>query len=104
MPIYSHYHQREAPTSDTLSQKTPPVICSQIFNLLASLEEDLPDLTPQRFLRHSITKAFLCQQFPGFPQPTLLDLHVSLSNCNHLGSYIDQAKEKHFPPGTGWEG
>ena len=47
---------------------------------------------------------YLRQQFPGVSQPTLLDLHVSLANRAHLGSYIEQAKTKHFPEGTGWEG
>jgi hypothetical protein len=94
----------EHPHPIPLPQKTPPAIRSEIFKLLASLEEDLPDLTPRRFLRHSIVKAYLRQQFPGVPQPTLLDLHVSLANRAHPGSYIEQAKTKHFPEGTGWEG
>lgn len=94
----------EHPHPIPLPQKTPSVICSEIFNLLASLEEDLPDLTPQRFLRHSTTKVYLHQQFPAVAQPTLIDLRVSLANRAHLGSYIEQAKAKHFPAGTGWEG
>ena len=94
----------EHPHPIPLPQKTPPAIRSDIFNLLASLDEDLPDLTPRRFLRHSTTKVYLRQRFPGVLQPTLIDLHVSLANRAHLGSYIEQAKGKHFPAGTGWEG
>lgn len=96
--------QGEHPHPIPLPQKTPLVIRSEIFNLLESLEEDLAELTPQRFLRHSTTKAYLHQRFPGDPQPTVIDLHVSLANRAHLGSYIEQAKAKHFPAGTGWEG
>ena len=66
----------EHPHPIPLPRKTPPIIRSEIFNLLASMEEDLPDLMPWRFLRHSITKAYLRQQFPGVPQPTLIDLHI----------------------------
>lgn len=94
----------EHPHPIPLPQKTPPVIRSEIFNLLANLEEDLPDLTTRRFLRHSTTKAYLRRRFPGIPQPTLIDLHVSLANRDHLRSYIERAKAKYFPAGTGWEG
>jgi hypothetical protein len=94
----------EHPHPIPLPQKTPPAIRSDIFSLLALVVEDLPDLTPRRFLRHSTTKAYLRQQFPGVLQPSLIDLHVSLANRDHLRSYIDLAKAKHFPAGTGWEG
>jgi hypothetical protein len=42
----------EHPHPIPFPQKTLPVIRAEIFKL-ASLEEDLPYLTPQRFLRHS---------------------------------------------------
>jgi len=88
-----------------LPQKMPPAIHNEIFWLLESVGEDLPDLTPRRFLRHPILKAYLQRQFPNAQHPpTLSDLHVSLANQAHLGAYIEKAKETHFPAGTGWEG
>lgn len=88
-----------------LPQKTPPAIRAEIFHLLESIDEDLPDLTPHRMLRHPIVKAYLCQRFPSAQQiPALGDIHISLSNRAHLGSYIDKGKAIHFPDGTGWEG
>jgi hypothetical protein len=73
--------------------------------LLESVGEDLPDLTPRRFLRHPILKEHLRQHFPNAqPPPTISDLHVSLANRKHLGAYIERAKKIHFPAGTGWEG
>jgi hypothetical protein len=94
----------EHPHPISLPQKTPPAIRSDIFSLLALMADDLPDLTPRRLIRHSTVKAYLRQQFPGVLQPSLIDLHVSLANRDRLQSYIDLAKAKHFPAGTGWEG
>jgi hypothetical protein len=69
------------------------------------VDEDLPDLTPRKFLRHPILKDYLQQHFPNVqPPPTLSNLHVSLANREHLNVYIETAKEQHFPAGTGWEG
>ena len=88
-----------------LPQKTPPTIRQDIMRLLESIGEDLPDLTPRRFLRHPILKEYLQQHFPNAqPPPTLSDLHVSLANRHHLYVYIENAKKTHFPAGTGWEG
>jgi hypothetical protein len=87
-----------------LPQKTPPVLRSEIFGLLENMKDDLPDLTSRRFLRHPVLKAYLSTRFPEIAVPTLSDLHVSLANRSHLKSYINIAKEEHFPAGTGWEG
>jgi hypothetical protein len=84
--------------------KTPPIFRSEIFRLLETIRDDLPDLTSRRFLRHPVLKAYLSSHFPDIPNPTISDLHVSLANRAHLRAYIDQAKHKHFPMGTGWEG
>lgn len=95
----------EHPHRIPLPQKTPPAIRAEIFHLLKSIDKDLPDLTPRRMLRHPIVKAYLHQRFPSAQQiPTLGDIHISLSNRAHLGSYIDKGKAIHFPDGTGWEG
>ena len=88
-----------------LPLKTPPLIHKEILHLLGSVGEDLPDLTPRRFLRHPILKDYLQQHFPNaHPPPTLSNLHVSLANREHLNVYIETAKKHHFPAGTGWEG
>jgi hypothetical protein len=88
-----------------LPLKTPPSIRKEILRLLGSVGEDLPDLTPRRFLRHPILKDYLQQHFPNAqPPPTLSNLHVSLANRDHLNVYIETAKKHCFPAGTGWEG
>ncbi|KAJ7199716.1 hypothetical protein B0H12DRAFT_967309, partial [Mycena haematopus] len=58
----------------------------------------------RRFLRHPTTDAFLRKRLPGLVNPTLLDLHSSLGNHDHIRTYILQAQENIFPAGTGWEG
>ncbi|KAJ7261653.1 hypothetical protein C8J57DRAFT_1634758, partial [Mycena rebaudengoi] len=83
--------------------KTPPSIRDDIFELLKTLDHDLPDLTPRRFLRHPTTNTYLHKRLPGIPNPTLLDLHPSLGNRDHIRVYILQAQESIFPVGTGWD-
>ena len=87
-----------------ISQKTPPRLRSVLMMVLRSLDMDLADLTPRRFLRHPIVKAFLRSLLPDITQPTLSDLHISFANRSHLKHYIDQIKNELFPKGTGWEG
>ena len=84
--------------------KTPPLIRVELFKLLAMLGQDLADLTSCWFLRHPTVCAYLRQRVPHISLPSPSDLHVSLSNQEHLRIYIDQAKGKAFPEGTGWEG
>lgn len=87
-----------------LPSKTPPNIRAEILGLLPRFQEDLPDLTPRRFLRHPIVKAHLSLRFPKVQNPTLSDLHISLANRSHLKMYIDQVRTKLYPAGTGWQG
>lgn len=94
----SHHHPIPLP------QKTPPVIRRELDRLLGNLEDGLADLTPRRFLRHPILRNYLHERFPEIPSASLSDLHVSLANRAHVKWYINQAKLKHFPKGTGWEG
>jgi hypothetical protein len=93
-----HTHPIPLPT------KTPPPIRAEILHLLKTLDEDLPDLTPRRFLRHSATQLYLRQRLPHLRYPTLIDIHPSLSNRDHIRAYILQAQEACCPVGTGWEG
>ncbi|KAJ6600477.1 hypothetical protein DFH09DRAFT_1070271 [Mycena vulgaris] len=87
-----------------LPSKTPPRIRGEILDLLPRFQEDFPDLTPRRFLRHLIVKAHLALRFPQIQNPTLSDLHISLANRSHLKMYIDQVRTKLYPAGTGWKG
>jgi hypothetical protein len=93
-----HTHPIPLPT------KTPPSIRAEVLDLLKSLDQDLADLTPRRFLRHPVTVAFLQQRFPAINKPNLADLHVSLANREHVRAYILQVQNQCFPFGTGWQG
>ncbi|KAJ6476574.1 hypothetical protein DFH09DRAFT_1342459 [Mycena vulgaris] len=84
-------------------EKTPRAVRLQLLTLLGNLREDLPDMTPRRFLRHPALKVFLYDKFPLTRFPTLSDLHPSLANRSHLASYIQRVKESNFPVGTGWK-
>ncbi|KAJ7830070.1 hypothetical protein B0H14DRAFT_3715963 [Mycena olivaceomarginata] len=84
--------------------KTPPVIRAKVFELLEALGDDIPDITPRRFLRHPIVKSFLTAKFPHNPQPTLSHLHISLANRSKIKTYIKRIKEIHCPFGTTWKG
>lgn len=87
-----------------LPTKTPPPIRDTIMKLLEDLGPDLPDITPRRFLRHSIIRDYLAKKFPNIHTPTLADLHVSLANREHVRAYIKQAVQEFYPHGTGWKG
>ncbi|KAJ6494582.1 hypothetical protein C8R45DRAFT_1095495 [Mycena sanguinolenta] len=94
----------EHPHPIPLPRKTPPQIKDDVMGLLKSLDGDLADLTPRRFLRHPILHAYLRQRFPAIPNPMLSELHSSLANREHLKTYITSAKVELFPDGTGWKG
>ncbi|KAF7303458.1 hypothetical protein MIND_00574600 [Mycena indigotica] len=87
-----------------LVTKTPPHIREMIFSLLRRLDNDIADLTPRRFLRHPATTNFLREIFPHDDAPSLLDLHPSLGNRDHVSAYISQVQREMFPSGTGWAG
>ena len=76
----------------------------ELVHLLESLDQDLPDLTTRRFLRHSVTTAYLQRRFPAIDKPNLADLHISLANRDHVKAYILQVQKRCFPFGTGWKG
>ncbi|KAK7026224.1 hypothetical protein R3P38DRAFT_2948380 [Favolaschia claudopus] len=87
-----------------LPQKTPPHIRAEVIRILKSIDDDLADLTPRRFLRHPVLKSYLHSCFPDILNVTLMDLHSSLANREHLRAYIAAAKVDLFPAGTGWKG
>ncbi|KAK7015317.1 hypothetical protein R3P38DRAFT_2637341 [Favolaschia claudopus] len=98
--VTSNAHEHPVP----LPTKTPAHIRSKLMDLLKDTDDDLPDLTPRRFLRHPILKAFLLKALPSVLNPTLADWHVSLANRSHIKAYIKQARQIHYPFGTGWNG
>ncbi|KAJ7889899.1 hypothetical protein B0H14DRAFT_2561582 [Mycena olivaceomarginata] len=87
-----------------LPEKTPQVLRSQILQLLRTLRQDLPDMTPRRLLRHPALQSYLIQTLPDQPTATLSTLHPSLANRAHLAAYIAKVREEHFPYGTDWKG
>ena len=87
-----------------LPTKIPPPICDIILKLVGDLGPDLPDITPRRFLWHTITCDYLMKRFPGIHAPMLMDLHASLANWEHICAYIKQAVQTFYPHGTGWKG
>ncbi|KAJ7145085.1 hypothetical protein C8R43DRAFT_890873 [Mycena crocata] len=91
-----HTHPIPLPT------KTPPSVRTTVMQLLEKLGDDLPDITPRRFLRHPVVRAFLAEKFPRIPSPTLSHLHVSLANRSHIKSYIKEIRKIYCPHGTGW--
>lgn len=100
MVVCSGQHDHPLP----LPTKTPPSIRSELLKLLKSLEHDLPDLTPRRFLRHPAVCAYIHSRLPDIVNPQLSDLHSSLANRDHLRAYITQAQAQCYPKGTGWAG
>lgn len=87
-----------------LPHKTPPKIRREILNILETIVDDIPDLTPRRFIRHPGLNIHLKAQFPHLSLPSLVDLHISLANRSHIKSYITLVKDKIYPSGTSWEG
>lgn len=73
-----HSHPIPLPTS------TPAHIRQIVFDLLEEVGQDLADMTPRRFLRHTIVQAGLCRLLPLIAYPRLTDLHISLANREHL--------------------
>lgn len=84
--------------------KTPPPIRAEVFELLETLDQDLPDITPRRFIRHPVVFAYLRKRLPALMHPTLADLHISLANREHLKAFISQVQLQYYPHGTGWKG
>ncbi|KAF9026394.1 hypothetical protein BDZ89DRAFT_1134819 [Hymenopellis radicata] len=97
---YSGEHTHAPP----LPLTTPQRIRSEIFEIFAKMGEDLADLTPRRFLRHAITRTYICSKLPNMRHATLGDVHPSLANREHLAMYICQAKARIYPQGSGWQG
>ncbi|KAK7015645.1 hypothetical protein R3P38DRAFT_3321572 [Favolaschia claudopus] len=77
---------------------------AKLMEILGKLAEDLPDITPRKFIRHPLVQSFLRSKYPLVVCPTLADWHVSLSNRSHINSYIKLGNPEHCPFGTGWSG
>ncbi|KAF9510593.1 hypothetical protein BS47DRAFT_1300025, partial [Hydnum rufescens UP504] len=93
-----HSHPIPMPTH------TPLSVIQILNDLLKGMGPDLPDATPLRFLRYPTVNATLRQLCPDINQPTIVDVHPSLANYEHLRTYIWRMKETYYPFGTDWEG
>lgn len=87
-----------------LLSRAPPLVQQTISNILDNIKDELPDLTPRRFLRHPLLQSFLCSKFPSKTSPSLIDIHPSLANRDYVRMLIHNAKHQRFPKGTGWPG
>ncbi|KAF8592569.1 hypothetical protein K439DRAFT_1324584 [Ramaria rubella] len=88
------------------SSKTPQAVLDVFNSLPKDLGWKLADATLRRIildsafvngLRHALGWAELCD-------PTLGDLHPSLSNADHAVQMINKLRDHHYPQGTGLEG
>ncbi|KAF8588988.1 hypothetical protein K439DRAFT_1333826 [Ramaria rubella] len=64
---------------------------------------ELVDATPRRFMCHPAVLSRL-RELLLITNPTLIDLHLSLANEDHIRIYIRKAKDEIYPAGTDWEG
>ncbi|KAJ7580745.1 hypothetical protein C8J56DRAFT_1057692 [Mycena floridula] len=93
-----HDHPPPLPT------KTPSCLRASLLSFLYSFKHHLADLTPRRLLRTPATRIYLSTQLPEIHDATFVDLHPSLGNLDHLGTYIKQAQAYCYPEGLGWKG
>lgn len=93
-----HTHPIPLPT------RTPAPVVSWIGDLLRGMGHHLADTTPLRFSRFGSVKHALRSLFPDVLTPTLIDLHPSLANNDHLRVLINKEKKKLYPLGTDWDG
>ncbi|KAJ3927388.1 MAG: hypothetical protein NXY57DRAFT_1106683 [Lentinula lateritia] len=91
-------HRHPPPVPST----TPPLVAQNLIAFIKDLD-DLPNLTARRLLSKESTRIFLRQQLPDIPDPSLMDLHHSLGNLDHLQVYVTKAIRMMYPRGTGWE-
>ncbi len=73
------YVEENHPHPIPIPLKTPLHVQKELRKILESLDDDLADLTPRRFLRHPALKVYLASHFPLVQNPTLCDLHISLA-------------------------
>ncbi|KAK0470828.1 hypothetical protein IW261DRAFT_1425665 [Armillaria novae-zelandiae] len=93
-----HTHPIPLPTT------TPVQIKAEIKALIRSLEHELADMTPRRFCRHPAVINRVKELCPAVEEPTVVHLHPSLANLDHIASYIHNEVKAALPHGTGWDG
>ncbi|KAF9518977.1 hypothetical protein BS47DRAFT_1358602 [Hydnum rufescens UP504] len=93
-----HTHPIPLPT------KTPCIIREVIDSWLSSMGPDLPDATPHHFSHYPSVVYALKTLLPQVPMPTLMDLHLSLGNHDHIHVFINVKKDEMYPFGTDWKG
>ncbi|KAK0492454.1 hypothetical protein EDD18DRAFT_1108843 [Armillaria luteobubalina] len=95
--INPHTHPIPLPTT------TPVQIKAEIKALICSLEHELADMTPRRFCRHPAVINRVKELCPAVEEPTVVHLHPSLANLDHIASYIHTEVKAALPHGTGWD-
>ncbi|KAF9520944.1 hypothetical protein BS47DRAFT_1286751, partial [Hydnum rufescens UP504] len=65
---------------------------------------DLPNATPHRFSHYPLVVYALKTLLPQVLMPTLMDLHPSLGNHDHIRVFINAKKDEMYPFGTDWKG
>jgi hypothetical protein len=92
--------------ADPTPSKTPQAVVEVFNELLEGLGWRLADATPRRIILDSIFLTGMRQAlgWVGICDPTLGDLHPSLSNSDHTARLINTLRQNYYPHGTGLEG
>ncbi|KIJ53133.1 hypothetical protein M422DRAFT_42920 [Sphaerobolus stellatus SS14] len=97
------------PTEDFISVcpyilVTPPIIKEQVLDMVRHMDLDIADVTPRRMMQHPAVYTRIRELCPDMENPTLIDIHPSLANKDHLRVYVNQIKSDIYPEGTDWNG
>ncbi|KAF8576790.1 hypothetical protein K439DRAFT_1622602 [Ramaria rubella] len=100
--VYRNAHSHGNPKPS----KTPQAILNVFNSLLERLDWKLVDATLRRII---LDLAFInglrsALGWVDLHDPTLRDLHPSLSNSDHTAWMINKLRHSHYPQGTGLEG
>ncbi|KIJ33839.1 hypothetical protein M422DRAFT_182788 [Sphaerobolus stellatus SS14] len=87
-----------------IPSKTPPTIKEQVLDMVRRMDLDIADATPRRMMRHPAVYTRIRELCPDMENPTLIDIHPSLANKDHLRVYVNQIKSDIYPEGTDWNG
>lgn len=86
--------------------KTPPIYLEFLDDYLRELDWKIATISARSLHTNDVIISRLRRdlEWTGKESPTLADLHISLSNNEHLGVFVDSRRMLQFPGGTGWDG
>lgn len=86
--------------------KTPPIHAEFLDDYLRELDWKIATITPRSLNTNAVVISRLRKDLQWAEQdsPSLADLHPSLSNFDHVGSFVSARRDYQFPSGTDWEG